>query len=230
MDERLIFGLGVAAVSLFLRWRFPAVPKPLATAGVVLGLGLIVWSQFLSIEPIYPMVGIPGAALAVAGVDWLIGRKLARKQIASSPPLNEIAATPELEPDHDTSLGHAMVYLCLGTWSAPGEIERLYRDSLGQEDSYFEGKLKEVEQKAADNKITIWGRHSDDLDSPLVKVPPSHWAKHWVQPGTLTKRANTFVIPDQDGDQEAVRERFYDLRVNRDQFDAAFRSGASETR
>ena len=44
MDARLLFGIAIGIVSLCLRWRFPAVPKPIATFGIIAGVGVAVWS------------------------------------------------------------------------------------------------------------------------------------------------------------------------------------------
>ena len=41
---RLIFGVGIGIISLFLRWRWPSVPKALASFGIIVGVGVTVWA------------------------------------------------------------------------------------------------------------------------------------------------------------------------------------------
>ena len=44
MDARLIFALGVSATFAFVRWRIPTMPKFVATFGIFVGIGLLVWA------------------------------------------------------------------------------------------------------------------------------------------------------------------------------------------
>jgi hypothetical protein len=75
MENHLLFGVGLSVVSSFVRWRFPTVPRPLATGGMAIGLGLIAWSRIPWLLPLYAALGIGGFALALAGIDWLLHRK-----------------------------------------------------------------------------------------------------------------------------------------------------------
>jgi hypothetical protein len=80
-----ISGLGLGARSLFLRWRFPAVPKQLATAGIVISLGLIAWAFFPKWELLYVGPAVLVAAVAIAGLDWLLTRNKPQEAPAGHP-------------------------------------------------------------------------------------------------------------------------------------------------
>lgn len=70
MDSQLIFGLAVSMISLSVRWRFPAVPPPLATFGIITGLGFALWT--FTAAPLALTGGwIISAALFAAIVDSL---------------------------------------------------------------------------------------------------------------------------------------------------------------
>lgn len=72
MDSPLILGIGISVVSSFARWRFPAVPKPLAAAGLAVGIGLIALSQIPQVRPLYAGLAILGLALLAAIADWAL--------------------------------------------------------------------------------------------------------------------------------------------------------------
>lgn len=72
MDSRLLFGLGVSCVFGFVRWRFPALPKPLATFGCMIGIGLIAWSSMPTIDWRWAAGLIASASVIAAILDALI--------------------------------------------------------------------------------------------------------------------------------------------------------------
>lgn len=72
MDSRLLFGLGVSCIFGLLRWRFPAVPKPLATFGAVVGIGLLVWAAFPAFDWRWAVALIAIFAAVAALLDALL--------------------------------------------------------------------------------------------------------------------------------------------------------------
>ena len=74
MDSRLLFGLGIGLLSLFIRWRFPSAPKPIATFGAIFGLCLAVWSQFPAWPPLLAITGIALIASNAALLDAFINK------------------------------------------------------------------------------------------------------------------------------------------------------------
>jgi hypothetical protein len=70
MDQRLIFGLGMSAISLFGRWLFPTVPKPIGWAGFAAGLSLVGLSFFPSINAGPAVLGIAGIAALAGAISW----------------------------------------------------------------------------------------------------------------------------------------------------------------
>jgi hypothetical protein len=72
--RQLIFGLGVSAVSLFLRWVFPAVPRYIAVGGLLLGAAAIA----ISYAPAHPRWVDVAAVLGLL-VGILISQVVARR-------------------------------------------------------------------------------------------------------------------------------------------------------
>jgi hypothetical protein len=70
MDQRLLFGLGVSFISMFGRWVFPTIPKPIAWAGLAAGVSLIVLSNFPQIRVGPAILGITGLVAIIAAVAW----------------------------------------------------------------------------------------------------------------------------------------------------------------
>lgn len=131
-------------------------------------------------------------------------------------------AEAALKPKRDIPLGHAVAYACLGTWDRLEELPKLIK-----EDGLLVEKLREFEQKAGDGDLAVWGKDRDDdgsgWDAIHVLVPTAHWPTHWVQPASLTGRANTISRPQHDDDGV----RFYDLMVDRRQIARAFPKSAA---
>lgn len=75
MDPRSLLGLGVSLVFAFLRWRFPSVPKPLATFGAVIGVGLLIWSALPNFDWRWAAILIGVAASVAAVLDATLSRK-----------------------------------------------------------------------------------------------------------------------------------------------------------
>lgn len=99
IDPRLLSGLALTVASTFIRWRFPAVPKPVATFGLLIGLGLFAWSFFLHLPALPFLIGIPAVAFAAGAVDWFIEKR------RTPPPPPVPAAVVEAEtPPHDGSI------------------------------------------------------------------------------------------------------------------------------
>jgi hypothetical protein len=119
VDSTLLFGLGVSLVSLFVRWRFPAMPKPIATAGVIIGLGLIVGS--FSRPTAQPVVaGITVAlALLAAAIEMLVDRKK-----PAAVPLEPSRALPPDPPAQRSHAGPGFV----GPSITPAYLSEIYRD------------------------------------------------------------------------------------------------------
>lgn len=69
MDWHVI-GLGISFMSGLGRYRFQYLPKPIASAGMATGAGLIIVSIFSSIRPGPAALGIAGLALFVGAIDW----------------------------------------------------------------------------------------------------------------------------------------------------------------
>jgi predicted RND superfamily exporter protein len=74
MDYSLIFGLGVSFLFGFMRWRFPAVPKPIATFGIVVGIGLLFWGAFPYYDLRWVAAFILILAIGAAVLDSLLAR------------------------------------------------------------------------------------------------------------------------------------------------------------
>lgn len=71
MDWHLI-GLGVSALSSFGRYRVPIIPKPLASAAMAEGLGIVMLGIFRSIQIGPALTGMLGIGLIVAAIEWQI--------------------------------------------------------------------------------------------------------------------------------------------------------------
>lgn len=84
-------------------------------------------------------------------------------------------------PTRDKSLTEAAIYAASGQWGFSGGAHPLATDA---NDPRIEmtnramGMLPEIQQKAYDGDITIWGRPHDDSAAPLQIIPSDHWSTH----------------------------------------------------
>jgi hypothetical protein len=85
--ELTLAAIAVGAVSLFLRWRFPAVPPAIASAGLGASACVAICSH-VNLPPSLVASLTLNAALLLAGADWLLKTWLAKKE-AVVPALNE---------------------------------------------------------------------------------------------------------------------------------------------
>jgi len=99
MDTAILYGLGVSIVFSFARWRFPALPKWLASAGIAFGVGLIIVAIIPNTRPLAATIGVAGlVALAVAfelQLAWQPPKPVA-------PALTPAKSAPPTEPQVQT--------------------------------------------------------------------------------------------------------------------------------
>ena len=100
MEPRLIFGLGISAISLFGRWLFPTVPKPIGWAGLISGLGLVGLSFMPGVRGGPAVLGLCGIAAMTSAVAWQltlpsrVSPNLHKPQSGPSKPLEAHTDTP----------------------------------------------------------------------------------------------------------------------------------------
>lgn len=90
----LIFGVAVSIISLSVRWRFPAVPKAVATFGIAVGLGVASWA-FTAVPAGLAASLIINLGFAVAIADYRLG---------SAPSGMPSPAVDNAERDHERAL------------------------------------------------------------------------------------------------------------------------------
>ena len=107
MDQRLVFGLGVSIILGFARWRYPTVHRFFASAGIAIGLSLVIWSMM-------PFIRLGPAFLAIAGfiaialaIEWQLAKVEPTSETAvlvPSPTRHEIAVPSEPPITTETQL------------------------------------------------------------------------------------------------------------------------------
>ncbi|MDP2129626.1 MAG: hypothetical protein U0989_18510 [Azonexus sp.] len=70
--------IAVGAISLFLRWRFPAVPPVIASAGLGASICVAICSRFQMPPSLIASLTL-NAALLVAGIDFIFRRNLEKE-------------------------------------------------------------------------------------------------------------------------------------------------------
>jgi hypothetical protein len=74
MDSRFLFALCVIFVVTFVRWRVPALPRPIATFGSVLGIGLLVRAAFPSYDWRWVAAFIQILVIVATALGWVLAR------------------------------------------------------------------------------------------------------------------------------------------------------------
>src|SRR5580704_16677062 len=74
--------LGLALLTLFVRWRVARVPHYISTPGMAVGAGVLVMSSIPNVHPVTWATGLLGVALLAFAVEW----QLSRPPTASAPP------------------------------------------------------------------------------------------------------------------------------------------------
>lgn len=69
MDQKII-GFGVSVITLCIRWIFPTIPKPIAWAGLSIGVAIVLLSFFPSIKTGPFVLGLVGICLLSAAIAW----------------------------------------------------------------------------------------------------------------------------------------------------------------
>jgi hypothetical protein len=98
MGLGILFGLGVALMSLAARWRWPAAPAWLASSLMGAGLGIAGWSLWLTFAQSpwwWGVVGVLTLALLFGSADWAISRRYGASVGAVEP---ESSARPARRP------------------------------------------------------------------------------------------------------------------------------------
>jgi len=84
MDQKIL-GLGLTAVTLFIRWVFPTIPKPIAWSGLSIGITVVALSFFPGVKAGPAILGLAGIGLLAASIIWQYTSKLEMIPPSSSP-------------------------------------------------------------------------------------------------------------------------------------------------
>ena len=69
MDQKII-GFGVSIITLCICWIFPTIPKPIAWAGLSIGVAIVLLSFFPSIKTGPFTLGLAGICLLATAIAW----------------------------------------------------------------------------------------------------------------------------------------------------------------
>jgi hypothetical protein len=101
MDTAILYGLGVSFVSSFVRWRFPALPKWLASGGIAFGIGLIIVALIPNTRPLAAIIGVAGlVAFAVAFELQLAWQPQKPGAPASTPGKPALPTEPQVQTEY----------------------------------------------------------------------------------------------------------------------------------
>lgn len=123
-----------------------------------------------------------GLVLLIAALAlWLLGSVSRDKKLDNPNSLPLPFRTDGREPVRDKSLTEAAIYAVSGQWgfgASPDLFSKVPNDPRIAMTNRAMALMSEIQQRAYDGNLTIWGRPYDDSAAPLQVIPTSHWITH----------------------------------------------------